>query len=75
MQSRAVQCPAILNAANEVAVAAFLDRRVGFTAIAAIVERVMERYEAAPPASIEEVLAVDSEARRISAALIESEFA
>ncbi|MBK8629202.1 MAG: 1-deoxy-D-xylulose-5-phosphate reductoisomerase [Sphingomonadales bacterium] len=67
--------PAILNAANEIAVAAFLDRRVGFTAIAAIVERVMERYEAAPPASIEEVLAVDSEARRISAALIESEFA
>jgi 1-deoxy-D-xylulose-5-phosphate reductoisomerase len=67
--------PAILNAANEVAVAAFLARRVGFTAIAAIVERVMDRYEAAPPSSIAEVLAVDSEARRISAAVIESEFA
>ncbi len=67
--------PAILNAANEVAVAAFLTRRVGFTAIAAIVEQVMDRYEAAPPSSIAEVLAVDSEARRISAAVIESEFA
>ena len=67
--------PAILNAANEVAVAAFLERRIGFTAIAAIVERVLDRYEASAPASLAEVLAVDADARRMGAALIESECA
>jgi 1-deoxy-D-xylulose-5-phosphate reductoisomerase len=67
--------PAILNAANEVAVAAFLERRIGFTAIAAIVERVLDRYEAPAPASLAEVLAVDADARRMGAALIESECA
>ncbi len=35
--------PAVLNAANEVAVAAFLDGRIGFTAIAELVERTLDR--------------------------------
>jgi 1-deoxy-D-xylulose-5-phosphate reductoisomerase len=56
--------PAILNAANEVAVAAFLERRVGFTAIAAIVQRVLDGYDPPAPASLDDVMAIDNEARR-----------
>ncbi len=67
--------PAILNAANEAAVAAFLERRIGFTAIAAIVERVLGRYSPPSPASIQDVLAIDAEARRVADAMMESEFA
>jgi len=63
--------PAILNAANEVAVAAFLDRRIGFLDIAAIVGEVLERYDPAAPASLDEVLATDAEARRQAAACME----
>jgi 1-deoxy-D-xylulose-5-phosphate reductoisomerase len=63
--------PAILNAANEIAVAAFLDRRIGFLDIAAIVADVLDRYHPAAPASIEEVLATDAEARRQAAACME----
>ncbi len=67
--------PAILNAANEVAVAAFLARRISFTDIAAIVERVLSRYSPPSPASIQDVLAIDGEARRLAARLMESEHA
>jgi 1-deoxy-D-xylulose-5-phosphate reductoisomerase len=55
--------PAILNAANEVAVAAFLERRVGFTAIAAIVQRVLDGYDPPASTSLDDVMAIDSEAR------------
>jgi 1-deoxy-D-xylulose-5-phosphate reductoisomerase len=55
--------PAILNAANEVAVAAFLDGRIGFLQITALVEDVLEAFSAPSPGSLEEVLAVDAEAR------------
>jgi 1-deoxy-D-xylulose-5-phosphate reductoisomerase len=58
--------PAILNAANEVAVAAFLERRVGFLQIAAIVEEVLHRYHPAAPETLDAVLAVDAEARAIA---------
>jgi 1-deoxy-D-xylulose-5-phosphate reductoisomerase len=64
--------PAILNAANEVAVAAFLGRRIRFGEIAAIVERVLDGYAPAAPASLEDVLAIDTEARRIAASQLES---
>ncbi|MBA4046513.1 MAG: 1-deoxy-D-xylulose-5-phosphate reductoisomerase, partial [Erythrobacter sp.] len=51
--------PAILNAANEVAVAAFLSGQIRFTRIAALVEEVLARSNDAPrPASLDEVLAV-----------------
>ena len=56
--------PAVLNAANEVAVAAFLARRVGFLDIAAIVEQTIERYDPPVPRAIEDVFAIDAEARR-----------
>ncbi len=55
--------PAILNAANEVAVAAFLARRIRFTDISAIVQRVLERYHPDAPTSLDDVFAIDDEAR------------
>ena len=58
--------PAILNAANEVAVEAFLNRRIGFLEIAAIVEDTLIRYDPAAPDSVDAVLAIDAEARRLA---------
>ncbi|QGP78809.1 1-deoxy-D-xylulose-5-phosphate reductoisomerase [Sphingobium sp. CAP-1] len=55
--------PAILNAANEVAVAAFLAGRIGFLDIAMIVEDVLGRYDAPKPGTIDDVLAADAQAR------------
>ena len=56
--------PAILNAANEIAVAAFLAGRCGFLEIAAIVADTLDRYDPAPPETLDAVLAIDAEARR-----------
>lgn len=56
--------PAILNAANEVAVAAFLARRIGFLEIAAIVADTLDRYDPPAPQTLDDVLGVDAEARR-----------
>jgi len=55
--------PAILNAANEIAVAAFLAGRVGFLEIAAIVADTLARYDPAAPDSLDAVLVIDAEAR------------
>jgi 1-deoxy-D-xylulose-5-phosphate reductoisomerase len=63
--------PAILNAANEVAVAAFLAGQIGFLRIAAIVEDTLQRYAPAAPASLDDVLAVDAEARRLAGERVE----
>ena len=56
--------PAILNAANEIAVAAFLAGRIGFLEIAAIVADTLERYDPPAPETLDAVLAIDGEARR-----------
>ena len=58
--------PAILNAANEVAVAAFLDSRVGFLEIAAIVADTLDRYDPPAPETLDDVLAIDAETRTIA---------
>jgi 1-deoxy-D-xylulose-5-phosphate reductoisomerase len=60
--------PVILNAANEVAVAAFLDRRIGFVEIATVVARTLDDLPPEPlsGAGIEELLDVDRRARRIA---------
>jgi 1-deoxy-D-xylulose-5-phosphate reductoisomerase len=55
--------PCALNAADEVAVAAFLDGRIEFTAIAATIERVLEEMPAQPVTHFEDLFAVDAEAR------------
>lgn len=55
--------PAVLNAANEVAVAAFLARKLPFTRIAVVVEQVLSRYAPAAPATLADVMAIDAAAR------------
>ncbi len=61
--------PAILNAANEIAVASFLESRIGFLDIAALVGDVLARYDPPSPTSIDAVLEIDREAREVAAAL------
>jgi len=63
--------PAVYNAANEVAVAAFLAGDLPFPGIAELIERVLERHEPAPADSLETVLAADSEARVIARRILE----
>ena len=63
--------PAILNAANEVAVAAFLDKAIGFLDIAMIVEDVLNRYSAPVPSGIDDVLEADAQARRMAGQVME----
>ena len=58
---------AALNAANEVAVEAFLDRRIGFMAISEVVERVLDALPNGSASTLDEVLAADAEARRLAA--------
>lgn len=60
----------VLNAANEIAVAAFLDRRLSFLGIADLVERSLERLGDAPVDDVDDVFALDAEARVVSAALL-----
>jgi 1-deoxy-D-xylulose-5-phosphate reductoisomerase len=64
--------PAVLNAANEVAVAAFLEGRIGFTRIAEQVEAVLSDYAPPAPAHLADVLVIDAEARHKARALTES---
>jgi 1-deoxy-D-xylulose-5-phosphate reductoisomerase len=60
--------PTILNAANEVAVARFLAGEVGFLDIAAIVEHTLDRVAAQSLNSLDDVMAIDGEARRVAKA-------
>jgi len=62
--------PAILNAANEVAVAAFLDHRVPFTAIPSIIEQVLTTLSPGSDATIAEVLEADRSAREAAARVV-----
>jgi 1-deoxy-D-xylulose-5-phosphate reductoisomerase len=65
--------PTVLNAANEVAVEAFLARRIGFPGIPAVVEIALERAVSEglrEPATIEEALAVDHVGRSIARTLL-----
>jgi 1-deoxy-D-xylulose-5-phosphate reductoisomerase len=55
--------PAVLNAANEVAVQAFLDRQLNFLEIAAVIESVVAQSGGGVIGSLEDVLAADSESR------------
>ncbi|HEY0279054.1 MAG TPA: 1-deoxy-D-xylulose-5-phosphate reductoisomerase [Solirubrobacterales bacterium] len=60
--------PTVLNAADEVAVAAFLDGRIPFTGIAAVIERTLEELPARPVTHFEDLFATDAEARERAAA-------
>ena len=63
---------AILNAANEIAVAAFLAGRIGFLDIALIVRKALERYDPPAPASLDDVFEIDAGARRTAQAAMEA---
>jgi len=63
--------PAVLNAANEVAVAAFLAGQIAFTDISSLVAQTLNRELPPPPASLDDVLAVDAEARLRAAEILE----
>jgi 1-deoxy-D-xylulose-5-phosphate reductoisomerase len=58
--------PTVLNAADEIAVAAFLEERIPFTAIPAVIERVMEAMPAQPVTHFDDLFAADAEARERS---------
>jgi len=63
--------PTVLNAANEVAVAAFLDGRIGFYGITDAIAATLDRLPGgAAPGSVEEVLALDAEARGVTNGLL-----
>ncbi len=62
-----MSAPIVLNAANEVAVAAFLERRIGFLEITDLVEEALATFPHGSVRSLEEVIAVDAEARRLVA--------
>jgi 1-deoxy-D-xylulose-5-phosphate reductoisomerase len=63
---RTVAAPVVLNAANEIAVEAFLDGRIVFTAIPEIVEKCLTWLGDEPVESLEDVYACDEEARRFA---------
>ncbi len=59
--------PCAFNAANEIAVAAFLEQRVGFLDIPAVVESTLAEVSGAPASDLAELEAADAEARQIAA--------
>lgn len=63
--------PTILNAANEMAVAAFLSGRIGFLDIAAIVGKALDHYDPPAPSSLEDVLEIDACARAEAGRVLE----
>lgn len=64
--------PAVLNAANEIAVGAFLNGQIAFTNITIVAESVLARYRPPVPGTMEDVLAIDSEARGQALAVLET---
>ena len=66
--------PCIMNAANEIAVQAFLEERIPFLAIADLISRTMERASFLPAPNIEELNESDAESRRLCQELIGTAF-
>lgn len=62
--------PAVLNAANEVAVEAFLARKIAFSAIEEIADKTLQKLPPKPISGMEDVFAADSEARSIAATIV-----
>jgi 1-deoxy-D-xylulose-5-phosphate reductoisomerase len=67
--------PAVLNASNEVAVAAFLEKRIGFRHIHRVIQKTMETHINTHPDEIKEILEVDRWAREKASTLINRDFA
>ncbi|HAA90280.1 MAG: 1-deoxy-D-xylulose 5-phosphate reductoisomerase [Thermoanaerobacterales bacterium 50_218] len=66
--------PAVLNAANEVAVSAFLEKRIPFLAIPEVVARVMEQHSPEPVSDLSTLLEADQWARRLAHYLITTNY-
>jgi 1-deoxy-D-xylulose-5-phosphate reductoisomerase len=64
--------PAVLNAANEVAVQAFLEGRLNFTGITTVIDKVLQRLDTIPARTLGDVLEADAGARRLAASTIGS---
>lgn len=64
--------PATLNAANEVAVQAFLSHQIAFLDIPRVIQETMNAYSAAPLSSIEDILEVDQWARRTATEMMKT---
>jgi 1-deoxy-D-xylulose-5-phosphate reductoisomerase len=63
--------PTVLNAANEVAVQAFLDGRLNFVGISTVIDKVLQRADSSPVKALGDVLEADAVARRLAVSLIE----
>ncbi len=64
--------PAVYNAANEIAVAAFIEGRLSFPGIWQTVARTMDAHRARTNANLETILSADAWARATAAAVLES---
>jgi 1-deoxy-D-xylulose-5-phosphate reductoisomerase len=62
--------PAVLNGANELAVSAFLAKKIGFLAIPDVIERTIEKHTCSPGESIEQVMEADAWARKTAKAIL-----
>ena len=62
--------PTVLNAANEIAVAAFLDQGLPYLQIPAIVEQTLDQIQVSPATSIEHLLEMDAQARQLAGKLV-----
>mgnify|MGYP000096560334 CR=1 FL=1 len=65
--------PAILNAANEVAVAAFLERQLPFLGIPRLIAATLDALPSGPEGNLSDVLAADAEARHLAAAIVKEQ--
>jgi 1-deoxy-D-xylulose-5-phosphate reductoisomerase len=63
--------PTVLNAANEVAVQAFLEQRLNFVGISTVIDKVLQRLNASPVNALGDVLEADAAARRLAVTMIE----
>ncbi|HEY2779979.1 MAG TPA: 1-deoxy-D-xylulose-5-phosphate reductoisomerase [Steroidobacteraceae bacterium] len=63
--------PTVLNAANEVAVQAFLERRLNFVGISTVIDKVLQRLNTSPVKVLGDVLEADAAARRLAVTMIE----
>jgi 1-deoxy-D-xylulose-5-phosphate reductoisomerase len=61
----------VLNAANEAAVQAFLDRRLNFVGISTVIDKVLQRLDSSPVRALGDVLEADAAARRLAVDFIE----
>lgn len=68
--ARAATAPTILNAANEVAVAAFLQRKIRFDQIAQVIAEVLDKHDVVEPDSLALIIACDQSARRLAQSVI-----